>query len=176
MACQAHLDDVLADYVDGLLTGQQEHQVERHLVACTCCRAQVEAERELMARMRDVSLDAGQHQQLMAGLLSLAGDQPRTSAQPCRPAPALVTAGAPAQYCSARRSVAFTLAAVAGLVGAALTVAAVPGAGHGEAHPAGSPLVHLEVVSAHLPAIHDGYPAAYTSVPIATIDQDGAGH
>lgn len=126
-ACASLGDDVLADYVDGMLPAEQERQVERHLVACQCCLTVVHEERELMAQLRDVRIDAQQHQQLMAGLLSLAGEEP---ARPdLRPAPATLTTHAPAQYCSARRSVAFTLAAVAGCLGAALTVSQVPSAG-----------------------------------------------
>ncbi len=122
-------EDVLADYVDGMLTPEQERHVERHLVACEACRAIVREERDLMAQLRDVRIDARQHQHLMAGLLSLAGEEP--APPDLRPAPAMVTTHAPAQYCSARRSVAFTLAAVAGCLGAALTVSQVPTAGAG---------------------------------------------
>ncbi len=128
-SCAQLGDDVLADYVDGLLTSEQERYVERHLVACQQCLAVVREERELMAQLRNVRIDSQQHQQLVAGLLSLAGDEPVRPPQPApRPAPAILTTHAPAQYCSARRSVAFTLAAVAGCLGAALTVTQVPGA------------------------------------------------
>jgi len=129
-AALSHPEDLIADYVDGLLTAAEEHKIERHLIACQRCCAQVQQERELLARLREVHLDAGHHQQLMAGLLSLAGDEPMPRRQPTfadfREAPALMTTHAPAQYCSARRTVAFTLAAVAGCLGAALTVSQVP--------------------------------------------------
>ncbi len=128
-SCAQLGDDILADYVDGLLTAEQERYVERHLVACQQCLAVVREERELMAQLRNVRIDSQQHQQLVAGLLSLAGEEPVRPQQPSvRPAPAILTTHAPAQYCSARRSVAFTLAAVAGCLGAALTVTQVPGA------------------------------------------------
>lgn len=129
-ACARLGEDLLSDYVDSLLTPAEEVQVERHLIVCQQCAAAVHQERELMAALRDVRMDAGRHQQLVAGLLSLAGDEPpRAPETPMRSAPAIMTAHAPAQYCSARRSVAFTLAAVAGCLGAALTVTQVPAAG-----------------------------------------------
>ncbi|TWP33731.1 anti-sigma factor [Leekyejoonella antrihumi] len=128
--CGAHPDDLLPDYVDGLLSDAEEHAVERHLIACQHCCARVHQERELIARLRAVHLDAGHHQQLMAGLLSLAGDEGSMPREPAfadiRATPAMMTTHAPAQYLSARRSVAFTLAAVAGCLGAALTVSQVP--------------------------------------------------
>lgn len=185
-ACARLGEDLLSDYVDSLLTPAEEHQVERHLIVCQQCAAAVHQERELMAALRDVRMDAGRHQQLVAGLLSLAGDEPPRPPQqaPMRPAPAMVTAHAPAQYCSARRSVAFTLAAVAGCLGAALTVTQVPAAGAsvGDGHGSGTqqPSFSRTVQSEHgttqLVSRQSHRPLAPTDADVVSISVAVPGH
>jgi anti-sigma factor RsiW len=124
-----HLGDLVVDYVDGMLSEAAQERVERHLIVCPACLAQVREEREMLARLRDVRIDASSHHDLMSGLLSLAQTQAVTvvvEPQPLRPMPATLTAGAPAQYVSARRSVACAIAAVVGCIGVAAVAANSP--------------------------------------------------
>ncbi|MFC6713044.1 anti-sigma factor family protein [Branchiibius cervicis] len=110
----------LADYVDGLLTADQELRIEQHLVACDGCRAQVDAERALIQRLRSVRLDAAHHQQLMSNLLSLADPAAPMTTSRGSSGVSVLSASAPPQYTSARRSVGLAMVAVAGCVGASL--------------------------------------------------------
>ncbi|WP_265446098.1 zf-HC2 domain-containing protein [Flexivirga meconopsidis] len=135
---QQHLGDAVAEYVDGNLSPEQEHRADLHLMICEHCRHAVQQEREIIAQLRSVRFDSGGHQQLMAGLLSLAAVEPQGSGSaaapvipPHRPAPAVVTASAPPQYQSARRSMACALVAVAGCVGVALVASTATGAASG---------------------------------------------
>lgn len=129
----------LADYVDGLLTADQELRIEQHLVACDGCRAQVDAERALIERLRSVRLDAAHHQQLMSNLLSLADPAAPMTTSRGASGVSVLSASAPPQYASARRSVGLAMVAVAGCVGASLVAL------HGPAsvQPGGAS-VHLE--------------------------------
>ncbi|NNG39166.1 zf-HC2 domain-containing protein [Flexivirga sp. ID2601S] len=134
---QQHLGDAVAEYVDGKLNPAQEHRADLHLMICEHCRHAVQQEREIIAQLRSVSFDSGGHQQLMAGLLSLASAEPQAPGSPAAPAiparraPAVVTTSAPPQYQSARRSMACALAAVAGCVGVALVASTATGAASG---------------------------------------------
>lgn len=121
-----HDQDVLSDYVDGMLDTARTCAVERHLAVCLHCRAFVQEQREVIARMRSFTLGhQGQHD-LAAGLMHLAQEMSRECA-PIRPhGPATLATTAPAQYASARRSVACAVFAVAGCVGAALVAVQVP--------------------------------------------------
>lgn len=110
----------LADYVDGLLSPQEELRIEQHLVACDGCRAQVDAERALIERLRSVRLDAAHHQQLMSNLLSLADPAAPMTTSRGSSGVSVLPASAPPQYASARRSVGLAMVAVAGCVGASL--------------------------------------------------------
>lgn len=130
-ALDAHDGDVLTDYVDGMLDPAQTCAVERHLSVCLHCCAFVREQREVIARMRSFTLGSqGQHD-LAASLLSLA-QEVRAEVEPVRPnGPATLTASAPAQYASARRSVAFAVFAAAGCFGAALVAVQVPAGASG---------------------------------------------
>ncbi|UIJ34746.1 anti-sigma factor [Allobranchiibius sp. GilTou73] len=121
-----HDQDVLSDYVDGMLDPERTCGVERHLSVCLHCRAFVQEQREVIARMRSFTLGhQGQHD-LAAGLMHMAREAHRECA-PIRPqGPATLAISAPAQYASARRSVACAMFAVAGCVGAALVAVQVP--------------------------------------------------
>ncbi|REF31966.1 anti-sigma factor family protein [Calidifontibacter indicus] len=120
--------DLLVDYVDGVLSRDASTALERHLVACQGCRAQVAAERELIERMRGVPAAPGHGSDFMAGLLSL-GDLP-TEPMPVRRAhtnaPATLSSHAPAQYVSARKPVGIAALAVVGCIGAAVVAIHVP--------------------------------------------------
>lgn len=121
-----HDGDVLADYVDGMLDAARTHEVERHLCVCLHCRAFVQEQHDVVARMRHFSLgDQGQHD-LTAGLMHLAQEVGLERAAFRPQGPATLAASAPAQYASARRSVACAVFAVAGCVGAALVAVQVP--------------------------------------------------
>lgn len=136
-ALDAHDGDVLTDYVDGMLDPAQTCAVERHISVCLHCCAFVREQREVIARMRCFTLGRqGQHD-LAASLLNLAHEV-RAQEAPFRPhGPATLAASAPAQYASARRSVACAVFAVAGCLGAALVAVQVPaGASGGPASPA----------------------------------------
>lgn len=121
-----HDTDVLCDYVDDMLDPARTCAVERHLSVCLHCRAFVQEQRDVIARMRSFTLGhQGQHD-LAAGLMHLA-QEVRAECAPIRPhGPATLAASAPAQYASARRSVACAVFAVAGCVGAALVAVQVP--------------------------------------------------
>ena len=121
-----HDTDVLSDYVDQMLDASHTCEVERHLSVCLHCRAFVQEQRDVIARMRSFTLGhQGQHD-LAAGLMHLAQEVQRECA-PIRPqGPATLATSAPAQYTSARRSVACAVFAVAGCVGAALVAVQVP--------------------------------------------------
>lgn len=134
---EEHLGERVADYVDGMLSAQDEYRADIHLTVCQHCRYAVQQERAIIDQLRTVSFDSGGHQQLMAGLLSLATTGPdaplggpaaagRPAAVP-RPAPAVVTCSAPPQYQSVRKSMAFALFAVAGCVGVALVASTASG-------------------------------------------------
>lgn len=132
MSCPAGSPDQVADYVDGLLDAPRAHALERHLIACTSCRAEVDQQRALIQRLRQVPVDRTRHEHLMAGLLDLARtsptyDAPAVAVSPT--GPAVVTCTAPPHYVSARRSVACAAAAVAGCIGVAIVAAQVPGQG-----------------------------------------------
>ena len=140
---ECHLADRVADYVDGVLDPAEQDKADRHLMVCEYCCHAVRQEREIIAQLRSVLFDSGGHQQMMAGLLSLAGSQPDAPARPVsnRPAPAVVTASAPPQYQSARRSMACALVAVAGCVGVALVASTASGVASGpDTAPARVPL------------------------------------
>ncbi|MDF8265001.1 anti-sigma factor family protein [Luteipulveratus flavus] len=126
-----HLGEAVHDYVDGLLGVEQTLRVEQHLLVCTMCRAQVEQHRALTESLRSFRPDPRRQQDLMAGLLGLAEQQP--SAEPVRaPAPprrvpTLVTADAPPQYESVRQHpLLLALVAVAGCVGVTLVAVSLP--------------------------------------------------
>lgn len=131
-----HLGDRIADYVDGMLSADDEYRADIHLTVCQHCRYAVQQERAIIEQLRSVSFDRGGHESLMAGLLSLAATEPRApigaaSGKPstaARPAPAVVTTTAPPQYQSARKSMACALFAVAGCVGVALVASTASGA------------------------------------------------
>lgn len=127
----AHDGDVLTDYVDGMLDAAQTCAVERHISVCLHCCAFVREQREVIERMRSFTLGSqGQHD-LAASLLSLAHEV-RAESVAFRPhGPATLATSAPAQYASARRSVACAVFAVAGCVGAALVAVQVPAGSSG---------------------------------------------
>lgn len=135
-----HLGERIGDYVDGMLDPDAQYRADLHLTVCEHCRYAVQQERAIIARLRSVSFDSGGHEQLMAGLLSLATSDPGSpvgaasptpAKTPARPAPAVVTCSAPPQYQSARKSMAFALFAVAGCVGVALVASTASGVSHG---------------------------------------------
>jgi len=134
-----HLGDRVAEYVDGMLDADAEYRADLHLTVCEHCRYAVQQERAIIAQLRSVSFDSGGHEQLMAGLLSLASSEPdaplgassQPRSAPARPAPAVVTCSAPPQYQSARKSMAFALFAVAGCVGVALVASTASGVAQG---------------------------------------------
>ncbi|HWC21458.1 MAG TPA: hypothetical protein VG502_04075 [Flexivirga sp.] len=140
---QDHLGERVADYVDGMLSPQDEYRADIHLTVCQHCRYAVQQERAIIEQLRTVSFDSGGHQQLMAGLLSLATTNPETPlgrpapgpAAARRPSPAVVTCSAPPQYQSARKSMAFALFAVAGCVGVALVASTATGVAQGPDNP-----------------------------------------
>lgn len=145
-----HLGERVADYVDGMLSDQDEYRADLHLTVCEHCRYAVQQERAIIDQLRAVRFDSGGHQQLMAGLLSLAStgpDGPLGGAAPAghpgagsRPAPAVVTCSAPPQYQSVRKSMAFALVAVAGCVGVALVASTAGGVAQNPDNPRpGSP-------------------------------------
>lgn len=134
---QEHLGERVADYVDGMLSAADEYRADLHLTVCQHCQYAVQQERAIIEQLRTVSFDTGGHQQLMAGLLSLASTAPdapsggsRTTQRPMAPqrsAPAVVMCSAPPQYQSARKSMALALFAVAGCVGVALVASTATG-------------------------------------------------
>lgn len=137
---QDHLGDRVADYVDGMLDVEDQYRADLHLTVCEHCRYAVRQERAIIAQLRSVSFDCGGHEQLMAGLLSLASSEPGEpmgaagspkAAAAARPAPAVVTSSAPPQYQSARKSMACALFAVAGCVGVALVASTASGVAQG---------------------------------------------
>lgn len=141
-----HLGERVADYVDGMLSADDEYRADIHLTVCEHCRYAVQQERAIIAQLRTVSFDSGGHQQLMAGLLSLASTGPdaprdgsetagRRTAAPARPSPAVVMCSAPPQYQSARKSMGFALFAVAGCVGVALVASTATGVAQGPENP-----------------------------------------
>lgn len=140
-----HLGERVADYVDGMLSADDEYRADIHLTVCEHCRYAVQQERAIIEQLRTVSFDSGGHQQLMAGLLSLASagpDAPVNGSEtagrrvaPTRPSPAVVMCSAPPQYQSARRSMGFALFAVAGCVGVALVASTATGVAHGPENP-----------------------------------------
>lgn len=148
-AQQEHLGDRVADYVDGMLSADEEYQADLHLTVCEHCRYAVQQERSIIEQLRAVSFDSGGHQRLMAGLMSLASAEPGrpmgvASPQPRpaharRPSPAVVTRTAPPQYQSARRSMACALFAVAGCVGVALVATTATGVARGPENPQQEP-------------------------------------
>ncbi|MBB2894458.1 zf-HC2 domain-containing protein [Flexivirga oryzae] len=138
-----HLGDRVGEYVDGMLDADDEYRADLHLTVCEHCRYAVQQERAIIAQLRSVSFDSGGHEQLMAGLLSLAssesgaplGASSQLSKDLDRPAPAVVTCSAPPQYQSARKSMAFALFAVAGCVGVALVASTASGVAQGPQSP-----------------------------------------
>lgn len=142
-----HLGERVADYVDGMLSAQDEYRADIHLTVCEHCRYAVQQERAIIEQLRTVSFDSGGHQQLMAGLLSLASTGPEgplgesasstTSRRPAapRPSPAVVMCSAPPQYQSARKSMGLALFAVAGCVGVALVASTATGVAQGPENP-----------------------------------------
>lgn len=125
MSCCAARFDQVADYVDGLLGGDAAVELERHMVACQTCRAEVDEQRALLARMRSVPVDGQRRDHLIAGLLDL-GELPDARGDQSVRCPATVTSDAPPQYISPRRSVACAMVALAGCAGVALVAAHVP--------------------------------------------------
>jgi anti-sigma factor RsiW len=142
---QDHLGERVADYVDGMLSADDEFRADIHLTVCEHCRYAVQQERAIIEQLRSVSFDCGGHQQLMAGLISLASSEPHgpigsRAAAPVaptspRPTPAVVTSTAPPQYQSARKSMACALFAVAGCVGVALVASTATGVAQGPKNP-----------------------------------------
>ncbi|MFC6705546.1 zf-HC2 domain-containing protein [Flexivirga alba] len=140
-----HLGERVADYVDGMLSADEACRADIHLMVCEHCRYAVQQERAIIEQLRTVSFDSGGHQQLMAGLLSLASTGPdapvgdsATAGRPAvapRPSPAVVMCSAPPQYQSARKSMAFALFAVAGCVGVALVASTATGVAQGPDNP-----------------------------------------
>ena len=127
MICPEH--DVLVDYVDAVLDAKTATVLERHLVACQCCRSKVAAERDLIERMRGVPANAPRgDSDFMAGLLSL-GDLP-TQPMPARrsssKSPATIPCHAPAQYVSARKPIGIAALAVVGCISAAVVAIHAP--------------------------------------------------
>lgn len=105
-----HLAEHLDACVDGVLTAPEMTSASRHLVVCEMCRADVDAERRVLAQMREVSLDPSRHANLVAGLLALDDAPALVTPRPCV---AIIAPHAPAQYNSRGRKVA--LAAMAAL-------------------------------------------------------------
>lgn len=168
---QDHLGEQVADYVDGLLSAREEHCADIHLTVCEHCRYAVQQERAIIEQLRTVSFDSGGHQQLMAGLLSLAstdGEAPLGGSATARrhavarPAPAVVTCSAPPQYQSARKSMALALCAVAGCVGVALVASTATGVAHGPSAPRpGTPDRAVLVRNVSAPKTTDVAPRSY---------------
>lgn len=143
---QGHLGDRVADYVDDMLSAEDQYRADLHLTVCEHCRFAVQQERSILEQLRSVRFDSGGHQRMMAGLLSLAATEPdgplggstpaahKPLAAP-RPAPAVVTCSAPPQYQSARKSMACALFAVAGCVGVALVASTATGVAQSPEHP-----------------------------------------
>ncbi|WP_446664721.1 zf-HC2 domain-containing protein [Flexivirga sp. B27] len=166
---QNHLGDRVADYVDGMLSADEQYRADIHLTVCEHCRYAVQQERAIIEQLRAVTFDSGGHQQLMAGLLSLASTDTSsdtgaplgaapvgrgTSAGTARPAPALVTCTAPPQYQSARKSMACALFAVAGCVGVALVASTATGVAQGPKNPQQEPVDRAALVrNMHSPQI-----------------------
>ncbi|WP_197274985.1 anti-sigma factor family protein [Luteipulveratus halotolerans] len=122
-----HLGEAVHDYVDGLLDAERTLRVERHLLVCTMCRAQVEQERRLVESLRAFRPDPRRQQDLMAGLLGLADEAPIPPAPAPRRTPSLVMCDAPPQYESVRQHpMLLALVAVAGCVGVSLVVVSLP--------------------------------------------------
>lgn len=124
-----HLGDLVHDYVTDALPDDHAHRADQHLLVCGMCRAAVDQERRLIASLQAFPAP-GRHQDLVSGLLGLAQELPAPpppAAPPTgRPCPSIVSTGAPAQYQSARHSLAAALVAVVGCAGAAAVVATVP--------------------------------------------------
>ena len=158
----------LADYVDGLLSPEQELRVEQHLVVCEGCRAQVAADRALIERLRSVRLDAAHHQQLMSNLLSLADPAAPMTTSRGSSGVSVLSASAPPQYASARRSVGLAMVAVAGCVGASLVALHGPTS----VQPGGAS-VRLQTPAvlvrqaASLPGAENQAPAVVPSAPVS---------
>lgn len=139
-----HLEDFVDGYVDGRLDNASTQRAARHLIACSSCRAAVEAERAIVARVRVVPLDPGRHARLVAGLVALE-DEPARGPVGCVARPLGVTdrsgrvhvvaPDAPAHYDrSARRRAAASLVLAAACAGLVLT-----GLGHPRSTAPGRP-------------------------------------
>lgn len=126
----AHLQDAVHDYLDERLGADERHRADQHLLVCDLCRARVEQERVLMARLRACPTDPGQHARLRAGLLDLAHAEPAAAAKPQgvprRSAPGVLDCSAPAQYRSVRNGLTAATLAVVGCAGAAMVVVVTP--------------------------------------------------
>ena len=85
MSC---LGDVVAALVDGELEHAARERAQRHLAHCDDCRAEVDVQRRLKARLSGATTDPAPSDALTARLLSLrASDDtlPLTPAPPARP-------------------------------------------------------------------------------------------
>jgi len=96
----SHLGDRITDLVDGQLSPQAQERAHAHLAGCPECRAAVEAERLMKARL--AGLPAPQPgQDLTRRLLAMGGPQgplaPRTGHVPGSPRPRPVAAPRPAR-------------------------------------------------------------------------------
>lgn len=121
MTCPDH--DLLVDYVDQLVPAAGAVRIERHLVVCQSCRATVDAERELLGRLRGVA-EPGNQEQFLASLRQVGEWEAASPARPGPSAPSTLPENAPAQYVSARRSLSLAALAVVasfGLAGAVVS-------------------------------------------------------
>lgn len=66
-----HLGQWLEEYVDGALPADDSRRAARHLLVCETCRADVDAERAILTRLRSVQVDPERHACLVEGLLAL---------------------------------------------------------------------------------------------------------
>lgn len=66
-----HLGQRLEEYVDGALSPEDSRRAARHLLVCETCRADVDAERAILTRLRAVQVDPERHACLVEGLLAL---------------------------------------------------------------------------------------------------------
>jgi len=79
-----HLGEAIDLYVDGRLDAVSMRCAARHLLVCSVCRRDVDAERAIVREVRAVPVDPDRHASLVAGLLALA---PECASRPPSAAP-----------------------------------------------------------------------------------------
>ena len=169
------LGDVAAALVDGELDDAARERAHRHLAHCAGCRADVDAQRRLKARLSDVDapeLPSALAERLLRLAVQVDAPAPRPARPPSRPPAATPAPSRPAgspRPAAARSRRAARRRASAGSAFALLGVAAALALGAPPARPATTPVDPATdaFVTEFVSTTADGSSAAVAPVPAA---------